>query len=60
MIIAKLGNIELLYKPREDGQSRYFIELHDFDNLDGYQGVVEYDSLEAILANPNKWRSLIY
>ncbi len=59
-IIFKTESLWVIFTPRENGKCEYLIELHDFDNLDGYQGIVSFQSLNEILNNPNNWRRLIY
>ena len=58
MITYKLKDLWVQFTPLEDGKARYRVTIHDFDNLDGWNGVLEYSELQSILDNPYKAMSI--
>jgi len=44
---------ELFIQPLENGKAEYYIELHDYLNLDCVREIVSYNCLQDIIRNPH-------
>lgn len=41
------------FTPKENGKAEYSVTIHDFDNLDGWNGTMTHGELMEVLENPN-------
>lgn len=53
MIVFKYENVEIGFKPLENGKCEYKVDVHDFDSLEGVvDRILTYDQLQELLDNP--------
>ena len=45
----------LYFTPKNNGKAEYWIELHDFANLDYVKEEVTYNLLQTIIDNPHRF-----
>lgn len=56
MIIAKFKDMEIHFKPLENGNCEYLVDCHDFANLESLVNrVLSYKELNYYLKNPNDY-----
>jgi hypothetical protein len=55
MIVYKHSDsLEVHFTPLDNGRAEYLVTIHDFDNLDGWNGRVSYSELNTILDAPSQ------
>lgn len=42
----------VIFTPLDNGRAEYDVTIHDFDNLDGWKGKVDYSELNTLLSDP--------